>query len=283
MKIILSFLFTVVMSVPVLAQDSTIVVVLSNDDSVPIGAQFYEGDRIKSTEGMELTLPDGSDVELEKNTEVRVTIMRPHLSAPVTKIQLLRGSLRAQVVPRRNQTFQVTTPVAVAGVRGTDFSVEYTVPASATSTGDNGEISDVDVYDGTVDVTQSSTSTTEAVATGSGATVGRRKLLRRSVSEERREQWENRREAIIEALKRRWKIEKDEDLAAKIKEKLKHLSPERREAIQNRFKTNLQKHREQIEKRHNRREVRRDNFQEKRETVRENTRERRETRRENRR
>lgn len=237
-----------VFSMAARAADTTIIVVLSNDPGVEVGSAFYEGDRINSTDGLELTMPDGSDVQLEKNTQVRVSQMRPNQSPPVTKIQLLHGGFRAQVAHRPGQTFQVATPVSTAGVRGTDFSVAYE-PGSSTAVVDDVEAADIDVYDGTVDVTQTSTGTSQPIPAGSGATVAKRRLARRAVSEERREQWEDRRDAIIEALKRRWNISGDEDLAEKIKERLKSLSPERRDAIRDRLREHIKDLRERMQRR----------------------------------
>lgn len=227
---------------PLLHADDTVAVVyLSADDSLPIGKAFYEGDHIITSEGVMLKLPDGSDVELDRATNVRLSQMRRTPRGTQTRIELNRGAFRAKVPVGQKCEFRVVTPIAVTGVRGTDFSVVYT-PTSPTATVINGEV-DVDVFEGSVDVERDG-GEPEVVGAGDGATVNRRRTMRRKVKDEVRERWENRRGAIIERMRQKLNLGPDGDIGAAIRERLKNLPPEKREEIRRRLEGHVKRARE---------------------------------------
>lgn len=78
-----------------------------------------------------ISLKDGSILSLGSDSELMV--VQHNVGAQQTELQLNFGRLRSRVVSlsKPGARFEVRTPVAVAGVVGTDFFVEYN-PASAT-------------------------------------------------------------------------------------------------------------------------------------------------------
>ena len=241
------------------------VVYLSSDDTVPEGTEFQEGDEIKTDDGMMLKLSDGSDIELDKNTSVKLSSVRRTGARNETVLKLSRGAIRSRVdaLPSRAR-YSVVTPISVAGVRGTDFSVTYDpVPSNATASGvDN---SDVDVFEGTVEVEQGDNSV--SVGKDEGATVSGRMIRRRAIIEKIRERWDNRRHEIVERLRSRLGAGPDDDIRELLKERFKNMSPQQREAIKNRLneiqekvrqraKTAVERAREHREAERNQREKR---------------------------
>lgn len=258
------------------AGDSAALVVLSSDDTLAMGLAFQEGDVITTQGGAMLKLPDGSDVEMEQNTSVEVKMLARVAGHVTTTLHLRRGAVRV-VVPRRPTAraviFRVTTPVSTAGVRGTDFSVAYEPDATAVDAAADAE-ANVDVFDGTVDVNNSGATATRAVTAGNGATVNRRAVRRRAVSEAMRERWENRREQMIEHLRTRLNLGPDDDVAEALRERLKNLSPEKRQQVIERIRGYQEKVRARVRTRaeaaHERREDHREAVQERREERRDN-------------
>lgn len=209
------------------------VVYLSSDDTVAEGREFREGETITTQNGLMVKLPDGSDLEIDAGSTVRITQL-PRTNQRVTKLTLSRGAVRSRVTSTgTNGSYSVTTPVAVAGVRGTDFSVEYNPgPANATVANDDGM--EVDVFEGTVAVEQEGEDE-QRVEAGNGASVNRRQMRRRAIAEKVRERWQNRREAMMNHLRQRLNLGPDDDLGEKLRERLREMPPERREEIKQRL------------------------------------------------
>jgi hypothetical protein len=217
----------------------TAVVYLSSDDTVAEGREFREGETITTQNGLMVKLPDGSDLEIDAGTTVRITQL-PRAARRVTKLALTRGAVRSRVARTgSNGSYSVTTPVAVAGVRGTDFSVEYDPgPANATVANDDGM--ELDVFEGTVAVEQEGENE-QKVEAGNGASVRRRQAFRapgvrrRAISEKVRERWQNRREAMMNHIRQRLRLGPDDDIGEKLRERLREMPPERREEIKQRL------------------------------------------------
>ena len=110
------------------------------------GDEVFVGDVVRTGPGAELllSLADGSTVEIGPETVVRLDVI-PGEASPVRRLKLQMGGLVAQVVKVANRVthFEVETPTAVAGVRGTTFAVH--VGAGGRTT--------VYVQEGVVDVT----------------------------------------------------------------------------------------------------------------------------------
>jgi hypothetical protein len=104
-----------------------------------VGMRLAEQDELRALAGgsAELSLPDRSTVILAENSRFVVSRLRvnPRSQARSTILHLATGKVRAivtqaalQLVQLRQSTFAISTPAAVAAVRGTDLAVTYTNP-----------------------------------------------------------------------------------------------------------------------------------------------------------
>ncbi|GAB4368800.1 MAG: hypothetical protein Kow009_05540 [Spirochaetales bacterium] len=93
---------------------------------VYFGMELSEGDRIRTTASTaELRLsPNGSILKLSRNTEFRIETLAGSKSPDTNAFSLASGKLRTVAARRRGASFQIRTPSAVCGVRGTDFAME---------------------------------------------------------------------------------------------------------------------------------------------------------------
>jgi tetratricopeptide (TPR) repeat protein len=85
-----------------------------------------EGDRIKTgSDGrIELSLQDGSRLNMGNNTEMEITRFLVDKDKRNGTIFVVRGKLRAAIAKFLGRTdMRVKTPTAVAGIKGTDFIV----------------------------------------------------------------------------------------------------------------------------------------------------------------
>lgn len=96
------------------------------------GMALGEGDLIETGANgfATLALPDGSRVSLPSASRVRLTRLRqvPMSDSIDRRFTLEQGRTEARVTPMANPAsrFLITTPVAVAAVRGTQYSVSFT-------------------------------------------------------------------------------------------------------------------------------------------------------------
>jgi len=93
------------------------------------GAALQGGDRLRTGAGSraKLLLRDDSVLNLAPASEISLD-QQVAAPAPVAKISMLAGKLRAVVTERYGApgaTYEVETPTAVAGVRGTSFVASY--------------------------------------------------------------------------------------------------------------------------------------------------------------
>ena len=94
-----------------------------------LGAKITEGMQIDTGNNSFLTLelPDQSRISLPSNSRIRVAKLRMarYTKSPRTEILLLNGKVESKVAPleQNKGRFEVRTPMAVAGVRGTQFRV----------------------------------------------------------------------------------------------------------------------------------------------------------------
>jgi hypothetical protein len=101
-----------------------------------VGAEVYEGDRIRTGDGarLRLELADGSVVQLGEQTDLVLDwfLHAPDLGSQNVLLRVSAGIFRViaeLVLPR--SAFQVQTATAVASVRGTDWIAEATAEATA--------------------------------------------------------------------------------------------------------------------------------------------------------
>lgn len=102
----------------------------SVDGRVPrAGESLAQGARIQTGEGGSLTLrfPDGATVTVQPRTTLQLAQVRTleTSGAGRTRVRLEQGRIENSVMPQRKPgaLFEVQTPAAVAGVRGTKFRV----------------------------------------------------------------------------------------------------------------------------------------------------------------
>lgn len=93
---------------------------------VYFGMQLSEGDRIRtSASTAELRLsPNGSIIKLSRNTEFRIESLSGGKSPDTNAFSLASGKLRTVAAKKFGTAYEVRTPSAVCGVRGTDFGME---------------------------------------------------------------------------------------------------------------------------------------------------------------
>jgi hypothetical protein len=97
---------------------------------INIGTVLTEGAIIStgSNSFLTLTLPDQSHIALPSNSQVKLTKLRTarYTKSPRTEITLLKGRVESRVAPleKNKGRFEVHSPLAVAGVRGTNFRVD---------------------------------------------------------------------------------------------------------------------------------------------------------------
>lgn len=120
------------------------------------GSQVYEGDTIETgPDGrLKILFKDDSVLSLAQNTTLRIDrhLLKPEEDKRQGSFSLIKGSVLSLVgrVFRNNESkFEVKTATAVAGVRGTYFSVSVSGDADAKKA-----ITEVVVIEGEVDVTR---------------------------------------------------------------------------------------------------------------------------------
>jgi ferric-dicitrate binding protein FerR (iron transport regulator) len=90
------------------------------------GASVIVGDRLHTGKGtrLKLRMIDGAEIMLGENTEFIVREYELHETVGRAALELTKGFFRAvtgRIAKLRDSTFQVKTPLAIVGVRGTDF------------------------------------------------------------------------------------------------------------------------------------------------------------------
>lgn len=113
-----------------------------------VGMRLYQGDTIKtgSRSKIVLELDDGSLVQLTSLTTMTVDRLSKSLAGKKTAVEMDLGKswMKVKKLSKGQDKFNVGTPSAVAGVRGTYFSTEVEQTSDST----------FDVFEGQVDVSQ---------------------------------------------------------------------------------------------------------------------------------
>lgn len=98
--------------------------------TLSIGTTLTEGAIVNtgSNSFLTLSLPDQSHIAIPSNSQVKLSKLRSarYTKSPRTEITLLKGRVESKVSPleKNKGRFEVHSPLAVAGVRGTDFRVD---------------------------------------------------------------------------------------------------------------------------------------------------------------
>lgn len=109
------------------------------------GARLRHGDRVltESQGYVTLRLPDGSQVQIAQDTQVSLHAVRYH-GTDVTEVSFRvdRGRVESTVVPqpRGGARFEIRTPAAQLGVRGTTFRVAVAGAGSTTAEVETGSV-----------------------------------------------------------------------------------------------------------------------------------------------
>jgi hypothetical protein len=105
---------------------------------------LYIGDRVRTQQESALALKFGPGIEVRVNALSVFTVKAvDDKGSNPNKLDMKKGEAWAKVAKKDNTVFQIGTPTAVAGVRGTEFSV---------TVDEEGEKSSVHVLEGTVSV-----------------------------------------------------------------------------------------------------------------------------------
>ncbi|HOV40038.1 MAG TPA: FecR family protein, partial [Spirochaetales bacterium] len=93
---------------------------------VYFGLPLSEGDRIRTRAStVELRLiPNGSIVKITPHTEFRVDALQGGKSPDTNAFTLTTGKIRTIAAKKTGSKYEIKTPSAVCGVRGTDFAME---------------------------------------------------------------------------------------------------------------------------------------------------------------
>lgn len=126
------------------------------------GDVLTEGDalNVQRDADVALRLEDGSVMRVQEDTRITLQQLRvahePQAPKSTVRVYLNRGRIESEVGPRQTGSrFEVRTPLAIAGVRGTQFGVSY-APGQASMA--------VDVLQGNVTVDDSSRGLTKLTA-----------------------------------------------------------------------------------------------------------------------
>lgn len=107
---------------------------ISKGKSIPakVGQKVFEGDSITTgpDSRAKVVMSDKNVLNISPDTKVEITIYKNDPSSNTKKVDLKvdQGKVRAAVEQKyddEKNTFRIKTPTAVAGVRGTDFSVSF--------------------------------------------------------------------------------------------------------------------------------------------------------------
>jgi len=97
-----------------------------------VGVKVTEGDSITTgaDSRAKIVMTDKNVLNISPNSKLEIAIYKNHYQSGVKKVELKvnEGKVRASVQQKYDEeknTFKIKTPTAVAGVRGTDFSVSF--------------------------------------------------------------------------------------------------------------------------------------------------------------
>lgn len=98
---------------------------------VKIGTQLKEGDTLATGPNsfISLALDDGTQFTLPPESRLSLKLLRTtsYLNSPRTQLYLEKGRVESQVTPftKPESRYEIVSPLAVSGVRGTNFRVNY--------------------------------------------------------------------------------------------------------------------------------------------------------------
>jgi hypothetical protein len=130
------------------------------------------GDQLQTSENSEATilLIDGSELTLSDSTSIVIDRSMVGPTPADSVVNLFKGKLRSVVNPRGSNlpNFEVHTPNAIIGVRGTDFETEYIAGRPCPGFPQCQRYTDVGVYKGIVEVRNPTSAKPASVRVGGG-------------------------------------------------------------------------------------------------------------------
>ncbi|MEC5218411.1 hypothetical protein RCH09_003380 [Actimicrobium sp. GrIS 1.19] len=136
--------------------------------ALKIGSRVPEGTQLETAGNSFLTVSlwDASRVSIPSNSRIKFARLRVarYTQSPRTEITILRGSVESRVTPLESNMgrFEIRSPLAVAGVRGTHFRVALLANGSTAT----------ELLSGAVDVTPIASATPVRLHSGHGNIVG---------------------------------------------------------------------------------------------------------------
>jgi hypothetical protein len=202
---------------------------LAGQDEAPIAAQTAV--RCEADDAREVVLPDGTIVEMDEKTELVINRADQAEGDWVVEIALHSGAIRLDVPPMAGKRLAVRTPVAVAGVRGTEFAVAH----------DDRLGTEIDVFDGRV---SASAAGKEAIVPPDRAAVTTRHKLRLTrVRDEVHRRWENARARVADKLIERCQLDIEGDARPDLDEVLRLIPQTVRERARQRMQERIEERR----------------------------------------
>ncbi len=128
------------------------------------GTPVRVGDRVTTAPGSQvtITLDDGTQLQLAESSTLAIIANRLNASGQraETRVDLLGGLLHSLVrfAPGNAPNYEVHTPNAVAAARGTNYDTDYTKGTPRKETPGCLEFTDVSVFEGTVGVSNPTSS-----------------------------------------------------------------------------------------------------------------------------
>ena len=92
------------------------------------GQMLKNGEWIKTKDGVFVAIVflDGSNIKIQQQTEVKITSYRMTAKELKTNLEMSKGQAWSDVAEQGSGgEFKITTPTAVASVKGTEFDLEY--------------------------------------------------------------------------------------------------------------------------------------------------------------
>lgn len=132
--------------------------------------RVFVGDKLRTASHSRLTvtLRDGSRLMLAESSTFVIAQAGARASKLKSVIDLLDGSLRAAVKYTGGRTFEVRTPNAIAGVRGTNFVTKFVAGTPCPGFPNCLRYTDVGVYKGIVEVSNPTSKKPATVRVGGG-------------------------------------------------------------------------------------------------------------------
>jgi len=175
----------------------------------------------------EVMLPDGTIVELDEETEMVINSIAETDGQWNVSLELNYGAIRLEVPPADGKELEVHTPVATAGVRGTEFAVSH-------SEDDGTEVS---VFSG--EVVASNADDKVTLTDDRAAVLTQRAVRRERIRNEVHERWQVARTRIADKLIERFGIDIEGDETPDLNEVLQRVPEAARKRMRERLEERI--------------------------------------------